>query len=490
MANLPPLPAGFTLDSTGGPPSTGLPPLPPGFTLDGAKPAQSGLARAEDTSLEGGLRETAANLATGAIATPLAGIAGLGAATLKGMGVTSTDPADVVRNVQSALTYEPRTTAGKVGVQIATYPLRKLAQGADYVGGKVADVTGSPAAGAAVNTVLQAAPMVLLKGRGRSAEVAGDAVPPAVDRPVAAGEAVQAPPVAPERPPGLASVSEAAPTKEALKSASQAAYAKAEQAGAVVTAESFEKAKGTIQSMLDKQGLDPTLHPDTTAALKRITDTEGPVTLEKLETLRRIAKDAEGSAKPADRRLAAKTVDTLDNYTSTLSQKDLSAGTPDAVGALNEARNLWSRQAKADTLDELMSRAELSAPNFSGSGMENAVRTEFRGLAKNPRRMRLFTPEEQAAIRRVAQGGAVENTLRMLGKLAPTGSLSTAISAGAGFVAGGPGGAVALPVAGAAARLAATRMTLRNAARANELVRRGPANALAPVKRNALAESP
>lgn len=41
MADLPPLPAGFTLDSPGGRSSAGLPPLPAGFTLDGAAPPES-----------------------------------------------------------------------------------------------------------------------------------------------------------------------------------------------------------------------------------------------------------------------------------------------------------------------------------------------------------------------------------------------------------------------------------------------------------------
>ena len=68
--------------------------------------------------------------------------------------------------------------------------------------------------------------------------------------------------------------------------------------------------------------------------------------------------------------------------------------------------------------------------------MENVIRTELRALAKNERRMRRFTKEEQAAIKRVATGGTVENALCMLGKFAPMGSISTAISAGAGFALG------------------------------------------------------
>jgi hypothetical protein len=167
-------------------------------------------------------------------------------------------------------------------------------------------------------------------------------------------------------------------------------------------------------------------------------------------------------------------VDEIDDYIDSLSERDVVAGDASKAKALREARNFYSRAKKAEELDKLVERAELSAPNFSASGMENALRTEFRALAKNDRRLRRFTKEEQEAIRRVAKGGPMENTLRMLGKLAPTGVVSGALSSGAGFVTGGPLGAVALPAAGAAARYAATQMTLRNAAMANELVRRGP----------------
>lgn len=460
----------------------------------------------------GAIAEPAAELLSSMVAAPIAGLAGLGQG-IKNLVSPGMTAGNRVEQVQQAMTYQPRTPAGKAVAGAITYPLKKIAQAGDYVGRGVADsapreddvvrrpdraniprrMEGSPLAGAVANTTIQALPSLFLKGRGKPAEVAGD-VPrsPPVGRAAAPGEAeATRPAVTPaERPTGLAKVSDAAPTKAELKAASRAAYKKAEDAGVVITPESFKKAQGTIASMLEKEGIDPTLHPATTAALKRITETQGPITLEKLETLRRIAKSAESTINASDRRLATKIVDTIDGYADTLSDADVSAGNPAAASAFREARSFYSRARKADELDELIRRAELSAPNFSASGMENAVRTEFRNLAKNERRMRLFTAEERAAITRVAKGGAIENGLRMLGKFAPTGSLSTAISAGGGFMAGGPLGAVALPAMGAAARFAATRMTKRNAARANELVRRGPApkpprNALAPEE-NAL----
>jgi hypothetical protein len=106
------------------------------------------------------------HIASGMAAMPIAGLAGLATG---GNG-------DVVNRVQNALTYEPRSAGGKAVTSAVTYPFRKLAEGADYVGEKAADLTGSPAIGAAVNTAIQAVPALLMRGRGAKAQVGDEAV--------------------------------------------------------------------------------------------------------------------------------------------------------------------------------------------------------------------------------------------------------------------------------------------------------------------------
>lgn len=476
------LPEGFELDASE---------LPPGFVVD-EKPAPqrtnvlaaalAGLAPAE----------TAMNLGSSALATPIAGLAGIGARALESMGLARQNAGgDVTESVQNALTYQPRTQSGQQMLSEATYPLRKLATAADRAGDPIANPgdpnrplqmripgrgpvtakeygdTGSPLIATGINTAIQALPAVFLKGRAKAGAVAEDVTGARnLGRPAGAGEGAQAPAAASQagRPAGLA------PTRAQLSDAADAAYKRADESGVVVTPESFGALKKKIVG--EMEGIDPTLHPDATAALKRITQSEGPQSLKQLETLRRIANDAEGSIKPADQRLAGKMVDELDDYIDSLTEKDVVAGDATKGKALAEARNFYSRKKKAEELDRLVSRAELSAPNFSASGMENALRTEFRTLAKNDRRMRRFTAEEQEAIRKVAKGGSTENALRMLGKLAPTGVVSSLPTIIATMSAGPIGIAPAL--AGLGGRYAATRMTMGNVAKANELVRRGP----------------
>lgn len=418
--------------------------------------------------------EPAMQMATGAVATPLAGLSGIAGSLIpgeQGQGARWTE------NVQNALTYQPRTAGGKLGSRIVNYPFEKLAQGADYLGGGAANLTGSPAVGAAVNTTVQSLPALLLKGRGKPVVVrdnvpgtttVGDGVarrPGAAETPAA---------TAAERTTGLENVRQPVPTIEQLSADASAAYKRAQDAGVVVSEESFGGFKKKVTDSLAEEGLDSSLHPDTTAALKRVSETEGAVSLQQLETLRKIANDARGSVKPADSRLASKIVDDIDDFVDGLGTKDVLSGDPKAASALAEARNLYSRKKKAEEIEQLIHRAELSAPNFSASGMENALRTEFRALAKNEKRMRRFTKEERAAIEKVAKGGATENALRMLGKFAPTGAVSGVLSSGAGFLAGGPLGAAGLPAAGLIGRYLATRMTKSNAQAAQELMRAGP----------------
>lgn len=410
-----------------------------------------------DTASDVGL-----GLLSSAVATPIAGLAGL----------FTGGNADVVDKVGSALTYQPRTQQGQDLSNAVAWPFEKLAQLGDYAGGNVAEQRGSPALGAGVNTAIQSLPALFLKGRGTPN--ASRSVAPSKGKPNAA-------PTSAGRKAGLGGVP---PTIEELTTQSRAAYKRASDAGANIAPQSFGNLKNRVNVTLKKEGLDPTLHPKTTAALKRINDTKGAVSLDDFDTLRKIANDARGGVDPSDGRMAGRIIDELDDYAESIGSKDLTTGSPEAFAALKEARNLYSRKAKGEVIQELVRRAEISAPNFSASGVENALRTEFRGLAKNKNRMRRFNAEERAAIERVAKGGPMENALRMLGKFAPTGFFSTAFG---GILTGATGGVGAIvPAAGAAARYGATRITRANALAAEEIMRRGPAPK--PRRRNALEE--
>lgn len=112
--------------------------------------------------IRGGVVESLAQYATGAIATPVAGLAGIGASLIPG-GKTG---AEAVQQTQEALTYQPRTQMGQKASETINIPFRKLENFADVVG----EVTGKPEqtlGATAVKTAIMAAPMSL-GFRGRS----------------------------------------------------------------------------------------------------------------------------------------------------------------------------------------------------------------------------------------------------------------------------------------------------------------------------------
>jgi hypothetical protein len=107
------------------------------------------------------LGETALNLGTMGVALPVAGLAGIGTAAAKALGLTEKDPADVVHAVGNALTYQPRGEFGKSAAGIVMAPFEALAKVGSAAGTKTLEATGSPVAATAVDTAINALPMAI-----------------------------------------------------------------------------------------------------------------------------------------------------------------------------------------------------------------------------------------------------------------------------------------------------------------------------------------
>lgn len=104
-------------------------------------------------------------LATGAIAQPISGLAGLADIPLHALGITDTSPADTITNVQNALTYRPNNPYAQQMMRDISYLPGKVASAADYAGGKLSNALGGGifgnVSGAGLSTAIQALPMLL-----------------------------------------------------------------------------------------------------------------------------------------------------------------------------------------------------------------------------------------------------------------------------------------------------------------------------------------
>ena len=287
----------------------------------------------------------------------------------------------------------------------------------------------------------------------------------------------------------------AAPETDELKQMSTLAYDRARQAGLVIKGDSFRKMTLGLIGDMRKEGLDPTLHKNATAVMRRLAATgdaytpkrpspmsamtgvkprqpTGGLALDELDTLRKVARGAAKSIEPDERRLGAIIIERLDDYLDNLTVKHIAAGDlTKANPSIKEARSLWQRMRKSELIDDALKRAGYRAGQFSVSGKENAIRTEFRQMAlrmtRDKRFRNTFTPEEQKLIQQLGNMGSGVNILRTIGKLAPRGALTIGGGAAAGYY-GDPAATGAAWGVGTVAHLAALGLTKRQGGTAYE----------------------
>ncbi len=301
----------------------------------------------------------------------------------------------------------------------------------------------------------------------------------------------------PEAPPKIAPNKEYA-TAQQLKDMSQGLYKEAKESGVEYTAPGYTRLVAGLRHKMTKEGLRSDLHPDTSHAMDELIKaiprqpkvdpmsaitgkvpkpTKQTLDLSEIDTLRRVAGKAKRGFDPQkedDRRLAKIMTDRIDDWVAKPLTRDIAVGdSAKASAAIKNARSLWARMRKSETLDKIHERAlNRVGANYSNAGMQTALRQEFKSLANNEAKMRRFTKEEQAIIRRIVRGASGENLLRWAGKFAPTSPMQAMIS----MFVGAPGGIVgqaALMGGGTIARSASARMGAAKVNELNALVRRG-----------------
>lgn len=223
------------------------------------------------------------------------------------------------------------------------------------------------------------------------------------------------------------------PTIEGLKAEAGALYEAARQSGAVVPESTVKGMASSIGTKLKAEGFDKMLHPRVNAVLQRLSSEGGDKSLADLEILRRVAAGAANSIEPDERRLASMVLDGID---------DAVEGMGGDAAPLKAAREVWSRMRRMETIETAIEKASLQDDFASG------LRSQFKVLLRNTRRLRGFAEADIAAMRAIAKGEGGAGLLSGLGRrLSPSSITGLALTGGAGF--GGAGfGAAAIPAAG------------------------------------------
>jgi len=217
----------------------------------------------------------------------------------------------------------------------------------------------------------------------------------------------------------------AAPSAEELAARSSQLFKQAKESNVELNAKDFSNTMKTIGKELREEGYDPRLYPKLDVAFSELQNAKMPKDFNELRTLRKFIQGAQKSADPEERRLATDLKNRFDEYVMDIPESSIKTGGKEGLQAWKEARDVYSRMSKAEMFDEMLDNAQLDRSRFSMSGIENSLAQQLRQLAKNDKKMRMFTAEEQQAIRSAAEGGNVQNVLRLFGKFAPTSSVSS-----------------------------------------------------------------
>ncbi|MBO9580333.1 MAG: hypothetical protein J7498_05530 [Sphingobium sp.] len=269
----------------------------------------------------------------------------------------------------------------------------------------------------------------------------------------------------------------AVPSVDDLKSQAKSLYDAVDNSGALLDPAQTANLASDVRAFLSKEGvISPKgslseVHPKVKEALRLVDEYAGQ-TMDpaQMQTVRKVAANAAQSADASEARVGKVVRDIVDSHIDPV------------VPDLARARDISSRYLQGQELEQARQLAGARAGQFSGSGFENALRTEYRGLDRGiVKGQNMFDPAVVEAIMNVGRGTPASNFARGVGKLAPTGVVSSGLSAGVPFgigtAVGGPALGSALSAGslttGAIGRKIATAMTDRNAQIAEILARNG-----------------
>jgi hypothetical protein len=243
---------------------------------------------------------------------------------------------------------------------------------------------------------------------------------------------------------------------EDLATQSSALFKQAKESGVELNPQYFSNMMKSVGKDLRSEGYDARLMPKVGVALEEMQNANIPKDFEELSTLRKFIQNAQKSTDPDERRIASILKADFDDYIANIPESSVIGGNKEGLTAWKEARDTYAKMSKSEIFTDMLEIADLEKTQFSASGAENSLSKQLRQLAKNDKKMRLFTKEEQAAIKQAAKGTKTQEILRLYGKFAPTSSVNTILPLLATSISGPLGLAATAGAVGA--RYGATKM--------------------------------
>jgi hypothetical protein len=206
----------------------------------------------------------------------------------------------------------------------------------------------------------------------------------------------------------------AVPTAEELLARSKANYDILDKSGFQLDNTLFKQHMASLPAKLRSEiGYVESVNPKVAGAFKELLS-DAPKDVAEITALRKIIGGAAGSADRSERMAAMKLLDEFDTYVLNAPPSSLISGDVKAMQAWKEARADYAKVKKSELIEDIAARADVSQ-----SGKEASIAQGLSALAKNDKKMRFFTPDEQEAIREAAKGGTLQGLIKTIGKFSP-----------------------------------------------------------------------
>lgn len=232
-----------------------------------------------------------------------------------------------------------------------------------------------------------------------------------------------------------------APSNEQLRQQANTVFDAADQVTNLPRDPFRQNAARAIQDNLRK-GMDPDLTPKASTVAQRFEDAATnpapTTTFRELDVLRSKAGVAAGSRLPQEAAMGSRFSDAVND---TITNID-----PALSREIGEARQMWGRMRRNETIQEIMRRAE-----FYKGGYVEGVRSQIRTLLKNRRSLRGFSRSEINLMEKIAKGGVGEKAGAFVRNVVGGNPITRTA---AGFLFGGQTGAAASAAASVAGRAA------------------------------------
>jgi hypothetical protein len=448
-----------------------------GMGEDAAKSVGSGLASATIGTLGmgGDIRELAgkgldlAGSKLGFDPSGIKSVASMASNVIPGLGLLKNAPtsADVKSTVTDPIVspdYQPQYESGRLLKKGAEFAPNMLLGGPEGLGARFLTNVAAPAIGSEIGGQVA----------GPLGEIAGGLV--GAGGATAAARKFQA--MAAAR-----NATKAIPAAEDLLKSGSSGFEAVKSSDAIIKPSTVEQIAKDIKTELLNDGKHPTSEGqagifNALDRLEAMGKSGGGVTTKDMEVIRKNLVDQKTSLNPSVSQAARQATESFMQKYSNLGTNDLLHGS-NPFPALKNAIGDWAAGKRSNAVTGKMDLAKLNSGTAGiGANDDNAMRQAIKQLARPMNNTNVpvarklgFNGPEVDAVKQAAMGTPIGNVARFVGKAAPTGIVSGALSGSAGHAVGGPIGAIALPAVGYVAKKIGDLSTKRAVSALDSLVR-------------------